>query len=160
MMLVTEPILGGRCNSRQAIRVTGQGFADWGAAIVLNFKYTTETAAPIDVSAFRGIRLWARVGEAHTSPVRVQFDDVNTSIWGGVCNPTRGMPDECWDGFGTGLVPLDTEWRLYELEFSRMAQSGFGYEADALVTSQLYRVSWSLAQESVFDLWIDDIWLY
>jgi hypothetical protein len=159
-MLVTETVLGGRCGSRQAIRVSGQGFSDWGAAITANFKYTTEAAAPVDFSAFRGVRFWARVGETHSSPVRVQFQDENTAQFGGICNPTRGTADECWDGFGTGVAPLDTEWRLYELDFSRMAQSGFGYQSPALDTRRIYRMEWSVTQESVFDLWLDDVWLY
>ena len=56
--------------------------------------------------------------------------------------------------------PIDTNWRLYKLDFSRMAQQGFGHQADALDTTALYGMEWTVMQGSVFDLWLDDLWFY
>lgn len=154
-----ERILGGRCGSEFAMRVTGEGFSSWGASLSLAFRYTTEQET-IDASDFRGIRFWARTGEQHTSTVRVQFQDVNTYPNGGICNPEPGSADECYNGFGTDILPLDDQWRLYEIEFSRVTQRDFGLIVDALDTSQLYLVEFGMLPNTVFDFWVDDVWFY
>ena len=84
-----ERILGGHCGSEYAIRVTGQGFTDWGAVVSLGFRYTSEQE-PIDASEFSGFQFWARVGELHTGPVRVQLQDSTTYPEGGLCDPEPG----------------------------------------------------------------------
>jgi hypothetical protein len=154
-----ERILGGRCESEFAIRVTGQGFTGWGANLSIGFKYTTEQE-PIDASAFRGVMFWARIGETHNSPIRVQFNDSNTHPNGGICDETLGSAEECYNGWGTDLVPISTSWRLYQLDFSRMTQRDFGYIAKSFDTTAIYNFGWDLAANSVFDLWIDDVWFY
>jgi hypothetical protein len=154
-----EVIPGKRCDSEHAIRMTGQGFTEWGAVLSLGFRYTTENET-IDASTFTGVMFWARTGETHNSPVRVQFQDVNTRPEGGVCDPDTGSAEECYNGWGTELAPLSTEWRLYKLDFSRMTQRDFGYRADAFETAAVYNIEWNVATNAVFDLWIDDVWFY
>ena len=88
-----ETIPGKRCDSTNAIRMTGQGFTEWGAVVSLSFRYTTQNET-IDASTFTGVMFWARTGETHNSPVRVQFQDVNTRPEGGVCDPEPGSADE------------------------------------------------------------------
>jgi hypothetical protein len=154
-----ERILGGRCDSRRAIRVTGQGFKEWGAVVSVGMGYDTQST-PTDASSFQGVMFWARVGETNNSKVRVQFQDVHTFPEGGLCKPERGAPDESYNGFGTELVPIDTKWRLYKLPFARMTQRDFGYRADSLDPSQIYNIDWNLDADSVFDLWVDDVWFY
>jgi hypothetical protein len=58
------------------------------------------------------------------------------------------------------LVPISTSWRLYQLDFSRMTQRDFGYIAKSFDTTAIYNFGWDLAANSVFDLWIDDVWFY
>jgi hypothetical protein len=154
-----ERILGGRCESEFGMRLTGQGFTQWGANISIGFRYVSDQE-PVDVSAFRGVMFWARVGETHNSPVRVGIQDSNTHPNGGVCDPTPDVPEQCYDGFGTQVVPIGTEWRLYQLDFSRMTQQGFGHQAEALDTTALYGMEWTVMQGTVFDLWLDDLWFY
>jgi hypothetical protein len=116
---------------------------------------------PIDASDFRGIMFWARVGETHNSPVRVQLQDASTFPEGGVCDPDPASgTEQCYDGWGTAVIPISTEWRLYKIDFSRTAQQGFGYGGEALDPSQLFTVEWAVLQNTVFDLWIDDVWFY
>lgn len=155
-----ERIAGGRCGSKHAMRITGEGFTDWGAALVLSFRFDGDAVAPIDASAYRGVMLWARVGESNASSVRVQFMDRNTYPEGGVCNPDPDASDGCFNGFGSALLPVSEEWRLYKLEFSRMGQRDFGLRTDALDTSALYAIEIGVVQETVFDFWIDDLWFY
>lgn len=153
-----ERILGGRCDSQRAIRVTGQGFKEWGAVVSAGMGYDTKSTAT-DASTFEGVMFWARVGETNSSKIRVQFQDSQTYPEGGICNPVPGSSDECYNGFGTEL-PIDTKWRLFKLVFSRMTQRDFGYRGAGLDTSQIYTIEWNLDANSVFDLWVDDVWFY
>jgi hypothetical protein len=155
-----EQILGKRCESEYGIRVTGQGFTEWGANVAIGFRYEG-MEMPIDASDFSGVMFWARVGETHSSPVRVQFQDTNTYPNGGVCDPDPASgTEQCYDGWGTTLTPLDTEWRLYKIPFSRVTQQNFGYASEALDTTALYTLEWIVQQNTVFDLWLDDVWFY
>jgi len=151
-----ERILGGRCNSRYAMRFKGQGFTGWGVMLGAYLRYTTDLASS-DATSFRGMKFWARAGETNVSPVRVQFEDANTSPQGGLCNPVSGSADACYNGFGTTLAPFGTEWRQYQVEFSRMTQRAFGLRRDALDPSTLYAVEFVVEPNTVFDVWVDDL---
>jgi hypothetical protein len=154
-----ERITGGRCSSKLAIRVTGEGFTDWGAVLSAGMAYTTE-AQSVDLSAYQGVKFWARVGEVNNANIRVQFQDVNTMPEGHICDITSGTPEACYNGFGTALAPLDTQWRLYQIRFATLTQRDFGHRADALDIAHIYGLEWNIDANSVFDLWIDDVWFY
>lgn len=154
-----ERILGGRCDSEYAMRVTGSGFTEWGAVLTAGFRYTTEVES-IDASAYRGVRFWARIGADHTSPVRVQFQDSHTEPNGGKCNAESTGSDQCYDGFGTELPTISTEWQQFEIDFSTLGQRGFGFAGDAIDTANLYTVEWNLETNSTYNLWIDDVWFF
>ena len=150
-------ILGGRCSSKYAMHVAGDGFSNWGAMMIVNFRYDGKLE-PIDASNFHAMRFWARAGQANQSQVRVQFQDGNTSPEGGVCNPTAGSADACYNGFGVSLTSLDTEWRAYRVEFDRMSQRAFGLRRDALDTTTLYSIDFVVPPNALFDVWVDDLW--
>jgi hypothetical protein len=154
-----ERILGGRCDSEYAMRVTGSGFTEWGAVLSLGFRYTTAIES-IDASSYRGVRFWAKVGENHTSATRVQFQDSSTQPEGGKCNPDSTGTDQCYDGFGTTLTTINDEWQEFQLEFSTLTQREFGFGADALDPATLYDIEWNFDPNATFDLWIDDLWFY
>lgn len=151
-----------RCGSRYAMRLTGEGFTGWGATLVAGMDYddASQSIQPVDLSGYEGLMFWARVGELHNSSVRVQFQDSNTDALGGVCNPEPSSPDECYNGWGTAILPLDTEWRLYRIPFRNLGQRDFGYRAESFVPSTVYNIEWNLDPNSVFDLWVDDLWFY
>jgi len=154
-----ERILGGRCESDYAMRITGQGFTDWGAVLSTTFRYDGVLVS-YDASAYRGITFWARVGELHTGGLRVQFQDSTSAPEGGLCNPEPMLPDSCFDSFGTQILPLDTTWRQYQLPFDQLAQRGFGFQGEAIDITSLYIAEWVVDANSVFDVWIDDVWFY
>lgn len=154
-----ETILGGRCGSKKAIRVTGQGFTDWGAVLSGGMAYSSQPD-PVDLSGFSGVRFWARVGEQNTSAIRVQFQDAQTQPEAGQCVDQSGDPEACYDGFGTTLTPIDTTWRMYELRFSDLQQRNFGHHGDALDTAHVYDIEFNLDPNAVFDLWVDDVWFF
>ena len=154
-----ERILGKRCESEYGMRITGQGFTGWGANISITFAYDAGFE-PIDVSAYRGVMFWAKVGETHRSPVRIQFMDSNTHPDGGVCDATPGSAEECYNGWGIDVVPISTAWRLYQIDFSTLSQRAFGYRAEAFDPTAVFILDWAVMQNTVFDLWIDDVWFY
>lgn len=155
-----ERILGGRCGSEYAMRVSGSGFSEWGAVMSATFRFTDE-AQPFDASAYRGISFWARVGEDNESTVRAQVQDSSTHILAGVCNPESGTPDECYNGFGMQLDEIGTEWKKFTLQFDALAQrDGWGYRAEATDPTALYDLEWNLDPDREFDFWVDDIWFF
>src|SRR5688572_12431537 len=87
-----ERILGGRCQSEYAMRVSGTGFRGWGAVMSATFRFTDDIT-PYDASLYRGVTFWARVGEDNDSTIRAQLQDSNTQPLGGICNPESSTPD-------------------------------------------------------------------
>jgi hypothetical protein len=157
---MAERILGGRCGSEYAMRVTGTGFADWGAVLSTTFHYTDDINA-YDASQYRGITFWARVGDDNDSPIRSQVQDSSTHPLGGLCNPESGSADACYNGLGTPLTDIDDEWRKFTLEFATLTQrEGWGYRTPSVDPTALYILEWNLDPNSTFDLWVDDIWFY
>jgi hypothetical protein len=155
-----ERIFGGRCGSDYGVRVTGSGFSSWGAVLSAGFRYA-EQAESIDASAFRGLSFYARVGSDNDSVIRMQLQDASTYPEGGNCNTESGSPDECYNGFGTELVGLDTTWQKYTFDFATLTQrEGWGFRADAVDPATLFALDFNLDPDRTFDLWIDDVWFY
>src|SRR5262249_27269555 len=154
-----------RCGSRYAMRVTGQGFLDWGAVLGVAFQFgerpNGETGAiPYDASAYAGVEFYARIGDTSTDEVRYQISDSNSEPDGGVCPEERGSMDECYDSFGVGIPQLDTTWHHYKIPFAGLSQRDYGYDADAVVTSAVYQITFNFPAGSVFDFWVDDLKFY
>lgn len=115
----------------------------------------------MDAGELRGVRFWARVGETNRSPVRFQIQDRQTQPAGGLCDTAADSEERCYNGFGTLLESLDTEWRFYELSFSGLTQrEGWGYRADHLDATGIRNVEWLVEPPLDFDLWIDDVSFY
>ena len=160
-----EAIPEPRCGSHYAMRVTGQGFTDWGAVIGLGLVFGERSdgetgAIPYDVSAYQGVDFYARIGDTSTNEVRFQISDSNSDPDGGLCEDVRGSDDECWDAFGVSLPQLDTTWRRYKIPFAGLTQRDFGYDADAVVTTAAYEITFNFPPSSVFDFWVDDLKFY
>lgn len=158
---LTEP----RCGSHEAMRVTGQGFLDWGAALGAALVFTERAngesgAAPYDASAYTGVEFYARIGDTSTNEVRFQVSDANSEPDGGVCVNERAGHDQCYDSFGMSLPELDTAWRHYRVPFTSLSQRDFGYVADGVVTNAIYQISFNFPPSSVFDFWVDDLAFY
>lgn len=154
-----------RCGSHEAMRVTGQGFLDWGAALGAALVFTERAngesgAAPYDASAYTGIEFYARIGDTSTNEVRIQVSDSNSEPDGGVCVNERAGHDQCYDSFGMALPELDTTWRHYRVPFAGLSQRDFGYVADGVVTSAIYQISFNFPPSSVFDFSVDDLAFY
>jgi hypothetical protein len=160
-----EAIPGGRCNSAFAMRVTGQGFTDWGAVLGISLAYGKrpnglDGSVPYDASARTGVDFWARIGDTSTNQVRFAVGDGHSEPDGGHCVEDGDIGEECYDTFGVYLTQLDTNWHHYRIPFAGLGQRDFGYKADAVATAELYTLLFNFDPGAVFDFWIDDISFY
>jgi len=160
-----ELIVGGRCDSKLAMRVTGQGFLDWGALLGVNLRYGdygdgTEGAFPYDASSYTGIEFWARIGDTSTDRVRFAVSDVNNEPRGGVCKDNNQTGEQCYDTFGSYLNGLSPEWRHYRIAFKSLTQRQFGVPVSAAATNAIYSVQFNFDPTAVFDFWVDDLAFY
>jgi hypothetical protein len=161
-----EPIEGkGRCGSKYAMRVTGQGFLDWGALLGISLNLGKgpngeDTTVAYDASTHQGVAFWARIGDTSTVQVRFAISDVNSEPDGGACVEDGAIGEECFDTFGTRVTALDTRFRHYRIPFANLTQRGFGLPAPALVTSAIYTIQFNFEPGAVFDFWVDDVSFY
>jgi hypothetical protein len=160
-----EAISGGRCDSKRAVRITGQGFLDWGALLGVDLIYGARSDGsdgnlPYDASAYSGIEFWARIGDTSTDRVRFAVSDVNNEPYGGVCTDNNQSNEQCYDTFGTYLNGLSPEWRHYRVPFTSLTQRQFGYPASAAATDALFSVQFNFDPSSIFDFWVDDLAFY
>jgi hypothetical protein len=160
--MLPERIIGGRCGSLYALRMSGQGYAEWGAVMSANMRWVEGRGeVPLDFSAFRGVKFWARAGELNTATIRIGIHDQVSHPKGELCEPdSTEIGKQCFDAFGTDILPLGTEWRQYVIHFDRLAQRGFGVEGEALDPRQIYMIDFNAPQGTIFDFWLDDLWLF
>jgi hypothetical protein len=159
-----ERVPGGRCDSVYAMRITGSGFTDWGAVLSVGLRWDDALApngnVPVDLSAYRGVKFWARGGELNTSVVRIGIHDTVSHPNAGVCDvSTMAVGTSCWDSFGTDVVPLGETWRQYEIHFDRLSQREFGVPGAALDVANVYVFDWGLGP-GIIDFWLDDVRLF
>jgi hypothetical protein len=155
-----ELVPGGRCGSQYAMRVTGQGFSEWGALLGLNLAYDASGGVFYDASLRQGIGFWARIGDTSTNQMRLALSDINSEPKGGMCSENGEVGQSCFDTFGVTISSLGTTWRYYKVPFSGLTQRYFGLPAEELDTSALYTVGFNIEANMVFDLWIDDVSFY
>src|SRR6185503_13398146 len=126
MPFTMEPIPGGRCASEYAMRMSGTGFAEWGAGMGFDFGYGGTVNGrvvkiPVDARAYSGVRFWARVGQGTTT--RAGFSIAAGSCpsqdgsgdGGDVAGETRA-PSDCALAFARNLV-LTTDWVRHDFKF-------------------------------------------
>jgi hypothetical protein len=156
---------GGRCGSKHAMHVTGQGFTSW-AVLSTSFRYgPTDGGAsgdlPYDAHTRAGITFWARIGDTSADQVRFAVSDKATRPEGGICDPAVSTgPTACYDTFGVDLTGLTTRWTQYRIPFAGLGQRNFGKQESALDTSALYTIDFNFYVNEIFDLWVDDISFY
>jgi hypothetical protein len=154
---VPEAILGGRCGSSYAMRVTGQGFDVWGSLLGLSLVYTPDGVAAHDASFRQGVRFWARVGDTSTRRVIFNIGDFHAVPEAGYC-VEDGEP-ACFT-YQVTLSQIDTTWKQYVIPFGALVKTASDGTNERIDPSRLYTMSFFFLAESVFDLWVDDIEFY
>jgi hypothetical protein len=160
-----EAIPGGRCGSRSAVHVTGQGFSEWAVVSVSMGWGPVDGGAsallPHDAHFRTGVVFWARVGDTSSDQVRFGVSDKYSRPEGGICVEGGAVEVACYDYFGTSLSGLTTTWKRFQIPFGGLSQLGFGLpRSQGLDTTSVYTLEFNLPRTSVFDLWIDDISFY
>jgi hypothetical protein len=149
---------GGRCGSTQSLRMSGNGFNDWGAGMGLAFAYDGNGSVSFDMHQYDGIVFWARTGEGTVSRFRVAFPDRDTVPQGGVCDPaSTAIGEQCYDNWGINLMDIGNQWKQYRVKFSDLAQRGFGKAVPEFDPAHLNEIQFQLDAAALFDVWIDDI---
>jgi len=159
-----EAIPGGRCGSRNAVHVTGQGFMEWSVVSVSMGWGSVDGGAadllPHDAHFRTGVAFWARIGDTSTNQVRLSISDKYSIPQGGICT-TGGAPEvACFDHFSTILTGLGTTWKRFQVPFGGLGQQSFGMPRPALDTASIYTIEYIFPINSVFDLWVDDLTFY
>jgi hypothetical protein len=138
-----EMIPGGRCGSKYAIHVTGQGFQAW-SEISMSFGWGSVDGGPAqhlpyDAHTRTGLTFWARIGDTSTNSIRLAVPDQYSADDGGICDKTAASGDTaCYDHFGIALADLDVAWKQYRIPFGGLSQVGFGIPRPSLDTASLY----------------------
>lgn len=148
------------------------GRQGWGATLALtlnaNPKDSGQALKAYDASAWDGIALWVRLGEARSGrAILVSARDPFTSRPPAssnqepYCSSADGVPDakKC-DPFGLAVL-LEPEWRFVTVPFALMQQKGFGAPSPLgqLDASQLVGLELGFSAGD-WDVWVDDIALY
>ncbi len=140
--VTAELIPGGRCSSKYAVHVTGQGFQEW-AELSASFVWTSVDGGPpqllpYDAHARVGLTFWARIGDTSSASVRLNVSDAYSNDAGGICDKTATSGDtQCYDHFGVSLAGLDVTWKQYRVPFSGLSQQMFGLPRPSLDTTRL-----------------------
>ena len=159
-----ETIPGGRCGSKYAMHVTGQGYSMW-AVLSVSMGWGSvdggaEGLLPNDNSFRTGVTFWARIGDTSSNKVRLAISDKYTNEAGGICVLNGAADVACYDTHGVDLTQLDTTWRQYRIPFGGLTQRDFGLKRDHVDASSIYTVEFQFNPTSVFDFWLDDLSFY
>ncbi|MEI9941113.1 MAG: hypothetical protein WDO69_28175 [Pseudomonadota bacterium] len=163
--VAAELIPGGRCSSKYAVHVTGQGFQEW-SEVSASFGWGSVDGGPpqllpYDAHTRMGLTFWARIGDTSSASIRLNVSDVYSNDAGGICDKTATSGDtQCYDHFGISLAGLDVTWKQYRIPFSGLSQQMFGLPRPSVDTTRLYSIDFLLPVGSVFDFWVDDISFY
>ena len=154
---IPEAIPGGRCGSQYAMRVTGQGFDEWGSLLGLSFAYAVDGAAPYDAHIRQGIRFWARVGDTSTRQILFNVGDFHQGPEGGWC--VEGGTPACFT-YEVTLSQIDTTWKQYTIPFAALVHRTADNPNEPLDPSRLYTLNFYFHTSAVFDFWVDDLEFY
>jgi hypothetical protein len=161
-----EVIPGGRCGSRHALHLTGAGFLDWGAQVEGTLNYGADDAGtygeqPYNGSQYQGVTFFARIGDTSSTTVRFAISDEYARPEAGICSVGGGVGTGCYDTFGVDLSQfLTTSWQEFRIPFAGLVQRNFGVHSNALDTSKMYDIQFTVEPNVIFDFWIDDISFY
>lgn len=159
--LLPERLLEPRCDSRHAMRFSGQGFNEWGALIGLSFAYAAMPngeygAVAYDAHLHTGVTFWARIGDTSTNLVSLSLQGRMAEPVPRPCQNPEPAGDGCSDGFSAPLIGLDTTWRRFELPFTGLAQH-HPQVVGTLDPAGLYALTFGFPPATVFDFWVDDL---
>lgn len=160
------PESGGVDAEGYALHVEGGGYGTWGSGYGMVFV----ADCAYDGSLYDGITFWAR-GTVEADPdasgdppsgdrevIKVLLTETNVVPLeiGGECDEKQG---ECWDSHKV-RISVGPCWRRYVLPFSEFEQDGWGLDTGELDLDRLFNLSFEIAQNHVYDYWLDEVAFY
>ncbi|HKO48211.1 MAG TPA: hypothetical protein VJV79_10835 [Polyangiaceae bacterium] len=140
-----------------ALHLTATGFADWGAGVGADMVNQMAKKVPYDVSAYRAIRFYAKIGSGTSATVKVLLPNSYSDADGGKCSDAD-TKKRCGDHLFKSVSGLKTTWELYEVKFADLTQQAFGLpQTSPLDLSSVYSVQFTLANKLPVDIWLDDV---
>jgi hypothetical protein len=139
----------------------GSGFTAWGAGMGFNMQIMAEPTPPgnVNLSAYTGVKFWAKVNAATTGVVRLKVVDAQTTpiARGGTCTGANG---KCDNTFGQPLSTISTEWQQFTVPFAMMKQETWASEMfTAVQTTNVIGFQFQVGK-TTFDYSVDDFELY
>jgi hypothetical protein len=138
----------------------GGPFNLWGAGMGFNMQIMGDLPpASVDLTAYKGVKFWAKVNAATTGSVRLKLKDVQTTPTadGGTCTGANGI---CNNNFGFVLSTISTSWAQFTVPFTDLKQESWSSEMFA--TPQIDKVIGFQFQvgKTAFDYSVDNFELY
>lgn len=134
---------------------------------------------PVDLTAYRGLTFWARAvpGAGMATQLAVIMQDVNTDPRGGICDPTMGSAEACYNGYRLAIDLTDTFVR-YSIDFASLQQEiGWGHRPNPSILDQSQVIQLDFEVDTpggscagianicagdppslTFEVWIDDLY--
>jgi hypothetical protein len=142
--------------STWVFNLAGLGFTVWGAGMQAKLGNVPGHA---DLSAFTGVRFWAKLNSATTGVIRFVLADVQTTHEDddGACTGANG---NCGNHFGYSLTTISTDWQQFSVPFTMLKQETWSSEMFAAPQTDRVMALRFQVGKTVFDYSVDDIELY
>jgi hypothetical protein len=147
-------------SSAAALHMKATGFASWGAGVGVDFVNTATGKMPYDVSAYKGISFYAKIGTGTQPGMKLLIPTIYSDPLGGKCNNTATAPagTACNDHLLCAFNALKATWAVYECDFSNLMQQNFGLPQAKLDPTSVYGLQFTLATTALAaDFWLDDV---
>ncbi|HEY4105741.1 MAG TPA: hypothetical protein VGM44_17700, partial [Polyangiaceae bacterium] len=156
--LLTDADARSGSSSTAGLHMTAaSGFTGFGAGFGADFVNTQAKKVAYDVSAYKGVRFYAKIGSGAQSAMKVLFPTTYSDPMGGKCNDAVAMMG-CNDHLFELVTSITTTWAVYEVDFSDLTQQGFGLPQASLDPTSVYSVQFTLSTAAFpADVWLDDI---
>jgi len=170
----SAPLETPRCGSTAAFRARGMGCSTWGAGVGADLAAPAPVdgaagsgSAPTrkityDLSGFRAISFWGRVGAGATGAVRFKLPMLADTkiVDGGLCQLSEIGTDKCSDDWGRPLI-FSTAWKLFTVPLvddsgTGLSTEGWGKQFPLDLTN-VVAIQFQVAANTTFDVWIDDV---
>jgi hypothetical protein len=144
-------------SSTAGLRMTASGYTGFGAGFGADFVNTQGKKVAYDVSAYKGVRFYAKIAAGTQSSMKVLFPTTYSDPMGGKCDDAVAMM-ACNDHLFELVSPVQTTWAVYEVDFADLSQQGFGLPQATLDPASVYSVQFTLSTAAFSaDVWLDDI---
>ncbi|MFO7177633.1 MAG: hypothetical protein DIU78_002935 [Pseudomonadota bacterium] len=153
LLAVVRPVeASDRAESTRAMRTTGSGFSNWGAA--LGFHLRSTNGEPYDASGYGALTFYAKGKVNGKLRVALRTRDLAPPDQGGTCRENSGT---CLRYHGADIA-LTTNWHQYRIPFETLAREGNGgpsFDPKSVVGVE-FRVPVPAAIQP-FEVWVDDV---